>query len=181
MSFRFSEEEERPPSLPPYLPTLPQQLSRPRPDVRPVSQQKPQRHARNRSNSVRQEQYLADATSMTTPMDLAGTRTQHLAPGRSRNAMATLNNLMEQARVSSPIKSDRGSTAESRRGSTSRSKQSGRSQQSAMTAQAQLEALDQKTARSEIESRSERNFFKMSGQIPPTPTTGELITPIQEV
>ncbi|EUC48151.1 hypothetical protein COCMIDRAFT_88146 [Bipolaris oryzae ATCC 44560] len=81
---------------------------------------------------------------------------------------------MEQARVSSPIKSDRDSTVGSRRGSTSRSKQSGRSQQSAMTAQAQLEALDQKTARSEIESRSERNFFKMTGQIPPTPTTGHL-------
>ncbi|KAJ6196103.1 hypothetical protein J3E72DRAFT_220900, partial [Bipolaris maydis] len=111
---------------------------------------------------------------MTTPVDLAGARTQHSAPGRSRNAMATLNNLMEQARVSSPIKSDRGSTSGSRRGSTSRSKQSGRSQQSATAAQAQLEALDQKTARGEIESRSERNFFKMTGQIPPTPTTGEL-------
>ncbi|EOA83221.1 uncharacterized protein SETTUDRAFT_119828 [Exserohilum turcica Et28A] len=41
-----------------------------------------------------------------------------------------------------------------------------------MAAQAQLEALDEKTARGKIESRSERNMFKMTGQIPPTPTTG---------
>ncbi|KAJ4335881.1 hypothetical protein N0V95_008775 [Ascochyta clinopodiicola] len=66
--------------------------------------------------------------------------------------MTTLSSLMEQAR-GSPRKSDSGSVP---------------------TAQAQLEALDEDevTTRSQIESRTEKKLFKMTGQIPPTPTTG---------
>ncbi|KAF1942282.1 hypothetical protein EJ02DRAFT_502973 [Clathrospora elynae] len=75
---------------------------------------------------------------------------------------------MGQARGTSPRRSEHGSTL----GSTARSKQSERSQQSAMAVQAQLETLDELSVRGKIESRSERNLFKRTGQIPPTPITG---------
>lgn len=62
----------------------------------------------------------------------------------------------------------------SRHSSTVRSRQSEHSYRSATTAQAQLEALgkDETTTRSHIEARTEKKLFKMTGQIPPTPTTG---------
>ena len=86
--------------------------------------------------------------------------------------MTALSGLMDQAR-GSPRKSDYGSVP-SRHGSTARSRQSERSNRSAAAAQAQLEALDEDetTTRSQIESRTEKKLFKMTGQIPPTPTTG---------
>lgn len=86
--------------------------------------------------------------------------------------MTTLSGLMDQAR-SSPRKSVCGSVP-SRRGSTARSRQSERSHRSATVAQAKLEGLDEDeiTTRSQIESRTEKKLFKMTGQIPPTPTTG---------
>lgn len=88
------------------------------------------------------------------------------------SAMTSLSGLMDQAR-SSPRKSDSGSLP-SRQGSTTRSRQSERSCRSAAAAQAQLEALeeDETTTRSQIESRTERRLFKMTGQVPPTPATG---------
>jgi hypothetical protein len=169
MSSRLDKQKKSPPPLPLNVVPPPQQPARLPPNARPVGQQRNHQHARNMLSSTTQGQSSAD----TTPVDLTGTRVVHSSSSRSRNAMATLTNFMEQARVSSPLKSEPGSTVGSRRGSTTRSRQSGRSQQSAAVAQAQLEAFDEKTARSEIESRSERNFFKMTGQIPPTPTTGE--------
>ncbi|KAF3033996.1 hypothetical protein E8E12_005855 [Didymella heteroderae] len=88
--------------------------------------------------------------------------------------MTTLTDLMDQARGSSH-KSECGSVP-SRHTSTARSRQSERSQRSATAAQARLEALDEDgtTLRSQIESRMEKQLFKMTGQIPPTPTTGAL-------
>jgi hypothetical protein len=81
--------------------------------------------------------------------------------------MSTFTNIL-----ASPRKSDQGSTSNSYHGSTARSRQSGLSQHSAAAAQAQLEELDEKTTRGRIEARSERNLFKMTGQVPPTPITG---------
>ncbi|KAI4605727.1 hypothetical protein J4E80_010510 [Alternaria sp. BMP 0032] len=81
--------------------------------------------------------------------------------------MATFTNLIDQAR--SPRKSDHGSWISSNAGSTARSRQSERSQHEAVAAQAQIEALDEETARGKVESRAEKNLFKMTGQVPPTP------------
>lgn len=135
-------------------------------------------HVRNPSGITQPGQQSADTSALTTPVDPAGMRLPPSGSGRSRNAIATFANFIEQSRVSSPRKSDQGhdSTAGSRRGSTARSRQSGRSQYSAAAVQAQLEALDEETARGKIESRSERNMFKMTGQVPPTPTTGGYTT-----
>lgn len=85
--------------------------------------------------------------------------------------MTNLADLVDQAR-GSPRKSEYGSS-NSRHDSTARSRQSDRSQRSAAAAQAQLKALDEETLRSRIESRTETRLFKMTGQIPPTPTTGK--------
>lgn len=85
--------------------------------------------------------------------------------------MATFANLIDQAR--SPRKSDHGSWISSNVGSTARSRQSGRSQHEAVAAQAQIEALDEETARGKVESRGEKNLFKMTGEVPPTPMIGE--------
>ncbi|KAJ4369405.1 hypothetical protein N0V86_009237 [Didymella sp. IMI 355093] len=88
--------------------------------------------------------------------------------------MTTLSDLVDQARAS-PRKPDYGSVP-SRHSSTARSRQSERSQRSAAAAQARLEALDEdkSTLRSQIESRTEKKLFKMTGQIPPTPITGAI-------
>ncbi|KAF3033458.1 hypothetical protein E8E11_002000 [Didymella keratinophila] len=88
--------------------------------------------------------------------------------------MTNLTDLMDQAR-GSPRKSNYGSIP-SRHNSTARSRQSERSQRSAKAAQARLEALDkdETTLRSRIESRTEKQLFKMTGQIPPTPTAGAI-------
>lgn len=87
--------------------------------------------------------------------------------------MATFTNLIDQARVSSPRKSEHGSWAGSNVGSATRPRQSGRSQYDAAAAQARLEALDEETARGKMESRAEESLFKLTGQIPPTPTAGK--------
>jgi hypothetical protein len=95
---------------------------------------------------------------------------------RSRaSALAILSSMMEQARAS-PRKSETGkSEADSTRvKSTTRSKHSVRSQHSAKSSQAQVETNgnDERTPRAKIEARSEQNLFKITGQVPPTPMTG---------
>jgi hypothetical protein len=85
--------------------------------------------------------------------------------------MTALNSLMDQAR-GSPRRSEHSSTVGK---STTQSRHSERSQHSAIAAQAQLEALDgdDRTSRAKIESRGEKNLFKMTGQVPPTPIASE--------
>jgi hypothetical protein len=130
------------------------------------------------SSSTQQAMRSRTTTPLTSPLEpdesrLAVPGSGSQASKHRASAMTTLSNLMDQAR-GSPHKSECGSVP-SRRGSTVRSRQSERSHRSATTAQAQLEALgeDESTTRSLIESRSERQLFKMAGQIPPTPTTGK--------
>ncbi len=162
MSYRFTEEKRRPQPITFPLP--------PPPRPPPVTDQQRQQDSRNASDSTQRGQRSANATPMISPVE---SRPPVSGSGRSRTAMATFTNLIDQARVSSPRKSEHGSWTGSNVGSTARSRQSGRSQDDAVTAQAQLEALDEETARGKMESRAEKNLFKMTGQIPPTPTTGE--------
>jgi hypothetical protein len=161
MSYRYDDEKKRPPpiNIPPF----------PLPPSRLPSTRDRQREARNASNSTH---YRSNgSTPLTTPVEPTGTLLPPTGSGRSRKAT-----FKEVPRVSSPRKSDHGSTrtADSHgHSSTARSKQSERSRRSAVAAQAQLEALGEETVRGQVESRHERNLFKMTGQIPPTPTTGK--------
>ncbi|KAH6625775.1 hypothetical protein C7974DRAFT_456076 [Boeremia exigua] len=140
------------------------------------SNQHPQRFA---SSSTQQAARSGTTTPLTSPLELgefgfAVPKSGSQASKHRASAMTTLSGLMGQARTS-PRKPDHGSVP-SRHGSTTRSRQSERSHRSAIEAQAQLEIFDQDetTSRSQIESRTENKLFKMTGQIPPTPTTGPI-------
>lgn len=139
----------------------------------------PQRFA---SSSTQAAEPIQTNTPLTSPLQLdeAGTyeargpvsksssqASRHLSP-----AMTTLSDLMDQGR--NLHHSSDSSSMPSRHNSTARSRQSERSYRSAAAAQAKFEALggDETTARSQIESRSEKQLFKMTGQIPPTPIAG---------
>jgi hypothetical protein len=118
--------------------------------------------------SLAQQGPRSASPSLTSPIEHGSSRLPQSGSQKSRtSAITALNNLMDEAR-SSPRKSESGSAIV---GSTTRSKHSARSRQSASSAQAQLEALgdDERTSRGKIEARTERNLFKMTGQIPPTP------------
>lgn len=149
MAYQFTEEKKRPPPITLPLPPPPRPLPT-------IDQQR------------QQGQRSTDNTPLTSPIE---SHTPASGSGRSRTAMATFTNLIDQAR--SPRKSDHGSWISSNAGSTARSRQSGRSQHEALAAQAQIEALDEETARGKVESRAEKNLFKMTGQVPPTPMIGE--------
>ncbi|KAF1831232.1 hypothetical protein BDW02DRAFT_641606 [Decorospora gaudefroyi] len=168
MSYQYGEQKRRSSSI--SIPHLPP----PRPPPSATSQDR-HRDARNAPSSTQQRYHSTGTTSLTTPSEPA-TRLPPSGSGKSRHAMATFTNLVDEARVSSPRKSDQGSlrNPDSYRagGSTTLSGHSERSQRSAAAAQAQLERLDEMSARGRIEARSERNLFKATGQIPPTPTTG---------
>ncbi|KAI4956234.1 hypothetical protein J4E91_000445 [Alternaria rosae] len=145
MSYQFTEEKKRPPPITLPLPPPPRPL--------PATSQQWQ-----------QGQRSTDNTPLTSPIE---SQTPASGSGRSRTAMTTFVNLIDRAR--SPRKSDHGSWISSNVGSTARSRQSGRSQHEAVAAQAQIEALDEETARGKVESRAEKNLFKMTSQVPPTP------------
>ncbi|KAL1796646.1 hypothetical protein ACET3X_005186 [Alternaria dauci] len=162
MSYRHDDDRKRPPPIAVPYPLPP---PRPPPDTAPTDQQR-QQHTRNASSSAK-GQRSAGTTPLLSPVE---SHPPASGSGRSRNAMATFTNLIEQARVSSPRKSEHGSWTGSSFGSTAHSRQSGRSQNDAAAAQARLEALDEETARGKMESRAEKNLFKLTGQIPPTPT-----------
>lgn len=139
-----------------------------------ASNQHQQRFASSSSQAVVRS---GTTTPLTSPLELDETcipvpKTGSQASRHRSSAMTTLSGLVDQAR-SSPRKSD-GASMPSRHGSTARSRQSERSHRSAAAAQAKLEALgeDEMTTRSQIESRSEKKLFKMTGQVPPTPSTG---------
>jgi hypothetical protein len=173
MASTDTDQKKRPPPL--HIPPLP--LAQRAPVTKPnrsYQTQQQQWGTRDASNSTQQGPRSAGITPLTSPLEHDGPRPPHTGSSKSRtSAMATLSHLVDQAR-SSPRKSEQGSTVNSQRGSTTRSRHSEHSHKSAAAAQAQLEALDEKTSRGRIESRSERNFFKMTGQVPPTPTTGKL-------
>lgn len=104
----------------------------------------------------------------------------HLHPPDSQSrtrgsTKTTFGQVIDAARGSSPRKSDgHSSSTTSRHGSTALSRHSNRSYRSAASSRpGTSDGDDEKTARGQIESRTERKFFKMMGQIPPTPTSGE--------
>jgi hypothetical protein len=174
-----SDQKKRPPpiAIPHLLPSLP--VPGPNAPVNASSHPRgsDQHTKRFASSSTQQAVHSRTTTPLTSPLGLDESRltipkSGSQASKHRTSAMTTLSSLMDQARSSSH-KSDCGSFP-SRHGSTARSRQSTRSHRSATAAQAQLEALgeDETTTRSQIESRSEKKLFKMTGQIPPTLTTG---------
>lgn len=173
MTDPFTDQKRRPPPIrippiPGHMP-VPQNAHPPRAISHQSHQQQPQlpRETRNASSSTQQGQRSA-TTPLTSPLEENPPRLPQSGSQKSRtSAMTTLTTLMEQARAS-PRKSDQGSTTAK---STTRSRHSERSHHSTVAAQAQLEALeeDERTTRGKIESRTEMNLFKMTGQVPPTP------------
>ncbi|KAG9189338.1 hypothetical protein G6011_06206 [Alternaria panax] len=162
MSYRNVDDRKRPPPIAILNPLPP---PRPPPGAAPTNQQS-QKHSRNASNSTKGRLSTGN-TPLFSPVE---SHPPASGSSRSRNAMATFTNLIDQARVSSPRKLKHASWTGSNVDSTARSRQSGRSQHDAAAAQARLEALDEETARGKMESRAEKNIFKLTGQIPPTPT-----------
>lgn len=180
MSSPTPDHKRRPPPI--AIPQLPstRAVHVPNATIHPPAQAKGsgQYGQRFASSSTQQGRQSGANTPLTSPLEFDESRVTFPKPGsqasRHRSsAMTNLADLMDQAR-GSPRKSDCGS-ATSRNNSTARSRQSERSQFSATTAQARLESLDEDetTVRSRLESRTEKQLFKMTGQIPPTPTTGE--------
>jgi hypothetical protein len=180
MSSLIPDHKRRPPPI--AIPQLPssREVAVPHATNHPPAQTKgsSQYAQRFTSSSTQQGRRSGANTPLTSPLDFDESRAAFPKPGsqasRHRSsAMTNLTDLMDQARVS-PRQSDYGSIP-SRHNSTARSRQSERSQRSAAAAQVRLEALDEDdtTLRSRIESRTEKQLFKMTGQIPPTPTTGE--------
>ena len=173
MSSHYDDQKKRPPPI--NIPPLP--LPRPveAPNTAQVKRDRQQQlDGRNASNSTQAEGRSAGSTPLTSPLEQDGSylpRSQSQTSKSGVSVKATFSNLMDQARVS-PLRSEHSFTINSHPGSTTRSRHSGRSYHSAAGAQAQLEALDEKTSRGQIESRNEQRLFKMTGQLPPTPTIG---------
>jgi hypothetical protein len=180
MADSYDDYKKRPPPI--AIPAWPQPRPTPGPNAfanniqARSNEQQQQQQQQDTSNfaSVHVQPTARSVTSpLTSPPEQNVSRSvSHASKGRT-SAIITLSYLMDQARVS-PRKSDQSSSMPSRRG-TSHSRHSEASHRSATAAQARLEALDQDTTvttRAQIESRSERKLFKMTGQIPPTPITG---------
>ena len=179
MSAPPSDQKKRPPpiAIPPLPPSLPVSGSIAPANASSYSRGSGQYAQRLASLSTHQDMRSGKSTPLTSPLEPDESRLALLQSGSQASrhrasAVTTLSSLMGQAR-SSPRKSG-ASSMPSRHSSTVRSRQSERSYRSATTAQAQLEALgkDETTTRSHIEARTEKKLFKMTGQIPPTPTTG---------
>jgi hypothetical protein len=177
MSDPLDNAKRRPPpiTVPPlqYTPAI--NASQPKNVKHSQQQEEQQKVARNASSSTQQDPRPA-SSELTSSPDHDGARLPNSSSQRSRaSAITTLTSMMEQARAS-PRKSETGSTVIK---STTRSKHSVRSHHSANSAQAQLEALgnDERTSRAKIEARTEQNFFKMTGQIPPTPIASTYYSP----
>lgn len=173
MSSPYEDPKKRPPAV--NIPPLP--LPRPVqaaniPQMNCDGQQ--QRSARNASNSTQHGPRNMGSIPLTSPLEQD---TARLPPSQSQtikshaSAKSTLTNIADQAHAS-PRLSDHSSTMGSQRGATTRSRHSERSYHSAAAAQAQLEALDERTTRGRMEERNEHKLFKMTGQVPPTPITG---------
>ncbi|KAF1927349.1 uncharacterized protein M421DRAFT_6137 [Didymella exigua CBS 183.55] len=178
MSSPTPDHKRRPPPI--AIPQWPPSWTVPRPHATinaPAQTKGSGQHTqRFASTSTQQAARSGANTPLTSPLEFDESRSKSGSQtSRHRStAMTTLSDLMDQAR-GSPRKSDYGSVP-SRHNSTARSRQSERSHRSATAAQARLEVLDEDetTLRSQIESRTEKKLFKMTGQIPPTPTSGAM-------
>lgn len=173
------DHKRRPPPIAiPQWPTL-QTVSGPHATSNAPAQTKGgKQNQRIASSSTQQGVRSGANTPLTSPLEFDESRVAlpnsgSQASRHRSSAMTTLSGLMDQAR-GSPRKSEHGSVP-GRRDSTARSRRSERSQRSATSAQAHLEALDEDmtTIRSQIESRTEKRLFKMTGQVPPTPIAGK--------
>lgn len=176
MADSYDDRKKRPPPI--AIPSWPQ--PRPTPghnafaaQARSKQQQQQQEQQDSNLVSAPAQHAVRSVTSpLTSPEQNVSRSGSHASKSRA-SALSALSNLMDQARMS-PRKSGQFSSMPTRRG-TSRSKHSEASHCSATAAQARLEALDQDTAvttRAQIELRTERKLFKMTGQVPPTPIAG---------
>ncbi|KAF9691498.1 hypothetical protein EKO04_010276 [Ascochyta lentis] len=181
MSAPTFDHRKRPPpiAIPPLLPSRPVPGPNAFANAPSYTKGSAQHSQHFAPSSTQQAVRSGTSTPLTSPLELDESRlaipnSGSQASKHRSSAMTTLSSLMDQAR-GSPRKSDCGSVP-SQHGSTARSRQSEYSHRSATAAQAQLEALDEDetTTRSQIESRTEKKLFKMTGQIPPTPTTGTI-------
>lgn len=165
MSDPFEDFKKRPPPI--EIPPVPRRMPATHDshaNANGQHQQQQQRDKRNASSCTQQGPRSA-IPSLTSPLEHDASRLPLPQSGSQKSrssAMTTLNHLMEQARAS-PRKSDNGR-------STARSRYSARSNHSEGAAHAQLEAVggDERTTRGRIESRTELNLFKMTGQVPPS-------------
>lgn len=88
----------------------------------------------------------------------------------------TKGSLTKPERISSPRKEGYGPTRGGYNSATARSKLSERKDQAVAATLAMLEGVDEETNRAKIEALSEKKLFKLTGQVPPTPTTGKSMT-----
>ena len=171
MSSEYADQRKRPPPI--IIPPLPYPRPAPVPDPIKTTcggthqQPKQQQHdARNVATVMRQGLRSRGGSPSTSPLEEEASRR-----GSSRSkSRATFSDLKDQARVSLR-KSDYGSTVTSQ-SSTTQSKHSRHSGRSAATMLHQLEVPDQSTNRGQMEARNEHKWFKMTGQLPPTPAMG---------
>jgi hypothetical protein len=169
MADPFDDQKKRPPPI--QIPPLPRHVLGHASHTTISDHPQQQPGTKNVSSFTQQGSRFA-TTPLTSPLEHDGSCLPHSGSQKSRaSAMTTLTGLMEQARAS-PHKSEQGSTMAR---STTRSGHSERSRHSAITVQAELEALDpnESTSRGKIELRTEKNLFKMTGQVPPTPIAGK--------
>jgi hypothetical protein len=173
MADSYDEHKKRPPPI--AVPSWPQPRQTPGPNAFANSQARSDQQQQDASNnaSAHARRTTRSVTSpLASPLEQNVSRSASHASKNRASAMTTLSYLMDQARMS-PRKSESSSMPSCR--GTSHSRYSEASHRSATAAQARLEALDQDTTvttRAQIESRTERKLFKMTGQIPPTPVTG---------
>ena len=175
MSTRYSDHRKRPPPI--FVPPLP--YARPVLVTNPIqtsdgatSQQQQQQlqqlqhDARSATFSARQGAWSHGSSPMVSPPEQKASRRP-----RSSSQSRPAGFEHSQPRVSLR-KSDSAST-KTNQFSIGRSKHSQHSGRSVATMQDQLDVLDDSTSRGHIEARKEQKWFKISGQLPPTPFAGE--------
>ncbi|KAH7374391.1 hypothetical protein BKA66DRAFT_534274 [Pyrenochaeta sp. MPI-SDFR-AT-0127] len=172
MSSGHQDQKKRPPPI--NIPPLPLPPPAPIPvSIQTVRKGQQQQSARNASNLAQHGPQTTGSTPLTSPLEQDPSRFARSLSNTNKNYKSSLtgsSNVLDQTHVS-PLRSDHGSEGNGHDSAT-QSRQSERSQRNAATTQVQLEARDQRTTRGRIEARNERKLFKMTGQIPPTPTTG---------
>lgn len=157
MSSNHGDQKKRP--QPVNIPPLPLPPPAPIPTSIQPGRRGPQQQYRHQQNDARNAN---GDTLLTSPLEQDSSHFARSQPqsGKSYDSSMTgTSNLANPTRVSS-------------RRSDYSSRHSERSQHSSAAAQAQWDSFDVKTTRGQIESRNEQKLFKMTGQLPPTPTTG---------
>ncbi|KAH7408487.1 hypothetical protein DE146DRAFT_376019 [Phaeosphaeria sp. MPI-PUGE-AT-0046c] len=167
MSNQSEDHKKRPPPI--QIPPLPQRV--PAVHASRVSLGEQQQPAPRNASSSTQQGLRSVSSPLTSPLEHAIPPLPASGSQKSRtSAINALHNLIDEAR-SSPRKSDHGSVVTR---STTRSRRSARSRTSAQSGQALVEAQDDnRTSRGKMEARTEKNLFKMTGQVPPTPIASE--------